>query len=245
MVKALDDIGQLDNTIVIVTADHGDMLGERGLWYKMNFFEHSARVPLIMAGPGIANTTVADPCSLVDILPTLLDLAGEPNPDYGQPVDGRSLAPQARGKAAHEGAEAIGEYCAEMTSHPLFMIRRGAYKYIHCDIDPPQLFDVVTDLYEMTNLVDDPAHADRAAGFAAEVAQRWNSEAIRADVIATQHQRRAVYEAMQKGQPKHWDYTPPRDASDEYVRNHITWVDAAVKARVMPGGEPNPYLDEK
>ena len=47
----------LDNTIVIVTADHGDMLGERGLWYKMNFFEHSARVPLIMAGPGIVNIT--------------------------------------------------------------------------------------------------------------------------------------------------------------------------------------------
>ena len=52
IVQALRDIGELDNTIVIVTADHGDMLGERGLWYKMNF-EHSARVPMIMAGPSI------------------------------------------------------------------------------------------------------------------------------------------------------------------------------------------------
>ncbi|MEM9575116.1 MAG: choline-sulfatase, partial [Pseudomonadota bacterium] len=51
LVQTLDEIGELDNTIVIVTADHGDMLGERGLWYKMNFFEHSARVPLVMAGP--------------------------------------------------------------------------------------------------------------------------------------------------------------------------------------------------
>ena len=83
LVQVLEESGQLDDTIIIVTAAHGDMLGERGLWYKMNFFEHSARVPLIMAGPGISNTTVADPCSLVDILPTLLDLAGEPNPDYG------------------------------------------------------------------------------------------------------------------------------------------------------------------
>ncbi|EFL88453.1 choline-sulfatase [Ahrensia sp. R2A130] len=245
LVQVLEESGQLDDTVVIITADHGDMLGERGLWYKMNFFEHSARVPLIMAGPGIANTTVADPCSLVDILPTLLDLAGEPSPSYGEPIDGRSLAPQARGEAANEQATAIGEYCAEMTPWPVLMIRRGQYKYIHCDVDPPQLFDVVADPYEMNNLVDDPAHTDRATAFAAEVAERWDSAAIRADVIATQHQRRAVYEAMQKGQPKHWDYTPPRDASDEYVRNHITWVDAAVKARVMPGGVPNPYLDKE
>ena len=53
IIQTLDEIDQLDNTIIIVTADHGDMLGERGLWYKMNFFEHSARVPLIMAGPGV------------------------------------------------------------------------------------------------------------------------------------------------------------------------------------------------
>ena len=54
IVQTLDEIAELENTVVIVTADHGDMLGERGLWYKMNFFEHSARVPLVMAGPGIA-----------------------------------------------------------------------------------------------------------------------------------------------------------------------------------------------
>ena len=53
IVDTLRETGELDNTVVIVTADHGDMLGERGLWYKMNFFEHSARVPLIMAGPGV------------------------------------------------------------------------------------------------------------------------------------------------------------------------------------------------
>ncbi|MEK9860981.1 MAG: sulfatase-like hydrolase/transferase, partial [Alphaproteobacteria bacterium] len=58
LVRTLEEAQMLDNTIVIVTADHGDMLGERGLWYKMNFFEHSARVPLIMAGPGIAHQTI-------------------------------------------------------------------------------------------------------------------------------------------------------------------------------------------
>ena len=54
LVQTIEEMGQMDNTIIIVTADHGDMLGEKGLWYKMNFFEHAARVPLIMAGPGVA-----------------------------------------------------------------------------------------------------------------------------------------------------------------------------------------------
>ena len=63
IVKALEEIGELDNTIVIVTSDHGDMLGERGLWYKMSFFEHSARVPLIMAGPDVTRGTARNACS--------------------------------------------------------------------------------------------------------------------------------------------------------------------------------------
>jgi len=76
LVQTLEEAGELENTIVIVTADHGDMLGERGLWYKMNFFEHSARIPLVMAGPGIKTGSVNNACSLVDMLPTIIDIAG-------------------------------------------------------------------------------------------------------------------------------------------------------------------------
>ena len=65
---SLKETGQLDNTIVIATSDHGDMLGDRGLWFKMNFFERSLRVPLIMAGPGVANTRqFGNVCSLLDL----------------------------------------------------------------------------------------------------------------------------------------------------------------------------------
>ncbi|MGI9387147.1 MAG: choline-sulfatase, partial [Methyloligellaceae bacterium] len=143
LVQTLKEAGMLDNTIVIVTADHGDMLGERGLWYKMNFFEHSARVPLVIAGPGVANRKVPHACSLVDILPTMLDAAaqdGREKPELGQPIDGRSLLPLITG-GEDATDEAIGEYCAEMTSHPVIMIRRGPYKYIHCEADEPLLYD--------------------------------------------------------------------------------------------------------
>jgi len=232
LLKTLEEAGLIDNTIVIVTADHGDMLGERGLWYKMNFFEHSARVPLIIAGPGVKQQRVESTCSLVDILPTLNDIAGV-TPDLGMPVDGRSLWPVATG--GHDtNDEAIGEYCAECASHPIYMIRRGALKYIHCDIDPPQLYDLAKDPEERFNLAEDPAFATEAATFAEEVARRWNSDIIRENVIATQRQRRAVHQAMQEGRLTSWDYQPHRDAANEYVRNHMDWTVAAEKTRFPP-----------
>ena len=238
LVNTLEEAELLDNTIVIVTADHGDMLGERGLWYKMNFFEHSARVPLIMAGPGIANKPVPNACSLVDILPTMLDIAaldGTEKPELGQQIDGRSLMPLATG-SEDPVDEAIGEYCAEMTPYPVFMIRRGNFKYIHCDADQPLLYDLENDPDELNNLVGDPAHAEITAEFAREVEARWNSEEIRSHVIATQKQRRAIHAAMQSGERVDWDYNPPRDASQEYVRNHMDWTVAAAKTRFPPIG---------
>ncbi|WP_204114885.1 choline-sulfatase [Shimia biformata] len=233
IVDALSDIGQLHNTVIIVTADHGDMLGERGLWYKMNFFEHSARVPLIMAGPGVARGRAGNACSLVDMLPTLVEIAGGDVSALGAPIDGRSLMPLARGEEDPVD-EAIGEYCAEMTPYPILMIRRGPLKYIHCDPDPPQLYDLAMDPGERMNLATDPAHAETARAFADEVAARWDSEALRRDVIATQKARRALHAAMEAGSGEHWDYNPPSDASQQYVRNHMDWTTAAARYRFPP-----------
>jgi len=233
IVGTLDETGALENTIVIVTADHGDMLGERGLWYKMNFFEHSARVPLVLAGPGVARGTAANACSLVDLLPTFIEIAGGDDSMLVEPVDGRSLMPMARGEDDPMD-EAIGEYCAEMTPWPVFMIRRGDLKYIHCDADPPQLYDLRTDPEERLNLAADPDYKERSAAFAAEVAGRWNSERLRADVIATQKARRALHAALEAGATEPWDYNPPRDASTEYVRNHMDWTVAAERYRFPP-----------
>ncbi|KIC41130.1 choline-sulfatase [Ruegeria sp. ANG-R] len=230
LVQTLEETGELDSTIVIVTADHGDMLGERGLWYKMNFFEHSARVPLVMAGPGVAVGAAQNAVSLVDLLPTFIDIGGGSETMIGEPIDGRSLMPLARGEDDPVD-EAIGEYCAEMTSYPVIMIRRGPLKYIHCDSDPPQLYDLSADPLETKNLAKNPGYAEAAARFATEVAERWDGKGLRKKIIATQKSRRALHAAMEAGASEPWDYNPPSDASQQYVRNNMDWTVAARRYR--------------
>jgi len=204
----------------------------------MSFFEHSARVPLIISGPGVESGRSAEPVSLVDLFPTFMDVASS---DVGnldrhfEDLDGRSLLPLLTGETDTPFAgEVLGEYCAECASHPIFMIRRGNYKYIHCDADPPQLFDIENDPMELDNLATQAAHKDVSTNFAEEVLTRWDSEKIRADVLHTQRQRRAVHAAMQQGALTSWDYQPKRDAAQEFVRNHIEWTELSKKARFPP-----------
>ncbi len=238
ILQTLEEAGVADDTLVVFTSDHGDMLGERGLWYKMTFFEQSARVPLVIAGPGVkAGLTVPNACSLIDLLPTVLEAAargGAETPDLGQSLDGRSLLPLAEGRGEDDPDVTYVEYLAECTGAPLFMIRRGRWKYSQCEGDPPQLYDLETDPKELTNLAADPAQAERVAAFAAEVAERWDAEALRRQVMASQRRRRVVHAAMEVGSLTSWDYQPKRDAAQEYVRNHMDWTVAAERSRFPP-----------
>ena len=186
----------------------------------MLFAEHSARVPLIMAGPGVAQGQAANACFLVDLLPKIVKIGGGSLDMFGMPVDGRLLSPLAR---EEDGgcSEAIGEYCAEMTGHPIFMIRWGDMKYFHCDSDPAQLYDLANDPWALENLADLPTYAVIADGLAQEVAQRWDSSALRDKVVATQKNRFALNAAMQAGASEHWDYNPPSEASQQYAHNHM------------------------
>jgi hypothetical protein len=112
LVKTLRDCGLAESTLVLFTADHGDMLGERGLWYKMTWHENAARVPLIVALPGdLAPRRVKASVSTIDLLPTLTEIAGDGRASYAAPIDGRSLLPHLSGTGGHD--EVLGEYFAE------------------------------------------------------------------------------------------------------------------------------------
>ncbi len=163
LLTALGDCGFADDTIVLLFADHGDMLGERGLWYKMSFFEPACRIPLIVHAPGrFAPRRVAASASLVDLLPTLCELAGGNATEYAAPLDGRSLVPQLAGAAGED--EVIGEYLAEGAIAPLVMIKRGRYKFVHSPADPDQLYDLLDDPDELRNLAAEPPHSSRLGG---------------------------------------------------------------------------------
>ncbi|PTQ12739.1 choline-sulfatase [Sphingomonas oleivorans] len=219
ILASLEEAGLADDTVVILCGDHGEMLGERGLWYKMNFFEGAARVPLIISAPGIfAPRRVRENVSLVDMLPTLLDLA-EVGAAEGAPLDGRSLLPHLAGDEGHD--EAIGEYLGEGAIAPIVMIRRGRFKFIHSPADPDQLYDLSADPDELSNLAAEPAHAATVTAFRTEVAARWDLPALEQAVLASQRRRRLVSAANMRGQLKAWDYQPVRDASREYIRSHM------------------------
>jgi choline-sulfatase len=230
LVSTLHALGLERDTIVVLLADHGDMLGERGLWYKMSFFEGSARVPLIVHAPErFAARRVATPVSLVDVLPTILELAGGTPQDVVEPLAGASLLELCSGR--DQQRVVVGEYMAEGACAPIVMILRGDLKFVHCPADPDQLFDLAADPHELVNLAIDPAHAVTIAALRAEVAQRWDLEQLHSDVLADQARRRLVSKALRSGTFTAWDYTPPRHAEDEYMRNHLDLNDVERNAR--------------
>jgi choline-sulfatase len=223
--------GRLENTVVILTSDHGDMQGERGLWYKMSFYEGSARVPLVVSAPGrFAPSRVASPVSTMDLLPTLVGLAGGDDAAAAEGLDAESLMPLLTGE--HDDREVVvGQYLAEGAVAPIVMYRRGPWKLIHSPVDPDQLFDLSTDPLERVNRAADPAAADVLAELRAAVADRWDLEQVDREVRESQRRRRVVGEALTHGRAPDWDYAPPYDASRRYIRNHTDLGDLEATAR--------------
>lgn len=166
VLAALERSGQAGNTRIIYVSDHGEMLGEHGLWWKCAMYEGSVGVPLIAAGPDLPRgRTLGTPASLVDLFPTLLHGAGVPLPD-GLP--GRSLWPLLAGPE-ELGREIFCEYHGHGTPGAAYMLRGGALKYIHYVGYRPQLFDLAADPGERHDLAADPRQAGTLAMFEARL----------------------------------------------------------------------------
>jgi choline-sulfatase len=230
LMQAVKESGFADDTVTIVTGDHGDMLGERGMWFKMNWFENSARIPMIVNAPGrFKPRRVAAAVSQIDILPTLLDLASDGKGLHEEVVtEGRSLVPHLTGNNGHD--EVIGEYMGEGASAPGIMIRRGRYKFIHCPTDPDQLYDVSADPLEKENLAGQPEHAGRISKLRQEIAKGWDLESIRKTVIASQRRRRYLNRIL-RDQNVAWDYQPVADARNLYIRNTVPIFELEQRSR--------------
>ncbi|TIO75309.1 MAG: choline-sulfatase [Mesorhizobium sp.] len=224
----------LDDTTILFCSDHGDMLGERGLWFKMSFFEGSARVPLMIASKGVPARLVKAAVSNLDVTPTLCDLAGIDIAEIAPWTDGQSLLPLLDGKP--RTAPVLMEYAAEGSYAPLVAIRDGKYKFVHCELDAPQLFDLEADPLERDNLADDATNAALVAAFMDKVRARWDMAGFDAAVRESQARRWVVYPALRNGAYYPWDFQPLQKASERYMRNHMN-LDNLEESKRYPRGE--------
>ncbi|WP_062111683.1 choline-sulfatase [Aureimonas sp. AU40] len=234
LIEVLDATRMLDSTAILFVSDHGDMLGERGLWFKMNFFEGSARVPLMVAAPGLAPGAFPTPVSTLDVLPTLADLAGIDLGSGAEWIDGVSLLDTvARG----ERREAVPmEYAAEGSVAPMVAIREGRWKYTRCAADPDQLFDLDADPKELRDLAGDPAQREFLEAFRARAASLWDLDRFDRDVRQSQARRHVTYEALRNGAYYPWDFQPLQKASERYMRNHMD-LNILEESQRFPRGE--------
>jgi len=231
ILQTLEALRLADNTVIIFCADHGDMLGERGLWYKMSFFESSVRIPLMVHAPSMfASRSVDEPVSGLDPLPTLIELAGGAPADG---LDGSSLVGLLGG--GREPARRIAsEYAAEGAVEPMVMIVEGDWKYVLAETDGAQLFDLATDPTETRNLVGDPRHQAIESSMQKTVQSNWDLSRFRNDVISSQQNRMAVDRALRTGAHTAWDFQPIQVASERYMRNNLDLNQLEQTARFPP-----------
>jgi len=215
LLDALSAHGLADDTVVVLTSDHGDMLGDRGLWYKMAPFEGSIRVPLVVHAPSrFAPRRFDEPVSLLDLLPTLVEVGGGA-PPIG--LDGASLAPALSGSDP-PARDLPLEYLAEGVRAPQVTLIRGSRKLVRGLGDPDLLFDIATDPGERIDLAADPEHAEEARDLVVAAELRWDLERLDADVRASQERRRLVAQALATGTRVIWDL-PTESPDGPYIRS--------------------------
>ncbi len=231
VLDTLERIGQTHNTLIVFCSDHGDMLGERGQWYKMSPFEQSVRIPLIIKFPGQTGTRrVAGNTSLVDVAPTIMDVATD---GYAlelsrrvDPMEGNSLRPLLDANGDTWPDLAISEMMFEGRTEPAVMVRRGKYKYVRVSANDALLFDMDSDPHELDNLSGTQDHRDLEDDFRAYLTGRWNFDEIESDIRLDNRRRIFIQKVLYTGKTHPWDFQPFVDAAHQYYRSDKTWLEA-------------------
>ena len=245
IVSALQKTGLYDNTTIFFTSDHGEMMGERGMWFKQSFWDWSARVPLIASGPGVkAGEAVDQPVSLVDLLPTFIDLADAVNHKTSAlQLDGNSLLPLSNQASKSWPHAVISDYLAIGPCVPCRMIRVGRYKYIIADGHPSLLFDLVADPDELTNLANSPQYQSVCEELRDKACQNWDTNSLTQAVIESQQRRRMITNVP--GAAPSWDFVAREGDQQRFVR--LDGVDTTKSRARLPQITPSscdwPALD--
>jgi choline-sulfatase len=215
VLDALDEAGFSDNTMVMFSSDHGDMIGERGMWFKKTLFNPAIQVPMIVAHPKYQAARVAAPVSLLDVFPTLLDVAGIEPGKIPTHIDGKSLLPALQGKAI--AGPIFAEHIDGGTSAPRVCVRDGDWKLTLSRAYPAQLFNLGEDPLELDNLAGQGLDVEARLSKIAE--DTWPLDTLLDDVVRSQTERKLVDSALAIGREETWDFIPRLLQQDNrYVR---------------------------
>lgn len=217
ILDTLEAIGARENTAIIFASDHGEMLGERGMWFKKHFFEAALRVPLLLNAPWINPQRVREFASLVDLLPTFMGLAsGTPWESDTEALEGVDLTRYLDREAGPPERAVFAEYLAEATPVPIFMVRQGRYKLISSSHDGNILYDIETDPLERNNIAGTADHAQAEDRLMAIVREKWNERQLMEDILLSQARRLFVREATKIGIQTRWNH-------DEEPGDKVLW----------------------
>lgn len=231
LMQALQNSGYGDNTVVIFASDHGDMIGERGMWFKKTLFDPAIKIPLKIAHPEYAPSRIAEPATLLDLFPTLLDIAGIPKEEVRTQLDGQSLMPAIQGTALHKPV--FIEHIDGGTAAPRVCVREGSFKLTISRAYPAQLYDLSHDPLECDNLAGQGHREEKRLTQLAE--DTWPLDTLLEDVIRSQTERKLIDNALRMGREEIWDFTPrPLAQNSSYVRRGDAFPDVERRGYLKP-----------
>jgi choline-sulfatase len=211
------EAARANDAVVVYTSDHGEMMGEHGLWGKNTCYEGSVGVPFVLSSPGRFRPAVMRrPISLLDVGPTLLAIAGvDPLPGAA----GRSFAALLAGGGDAWPDEVFAEYAAEAERpSPQRMVRSGSWKYIYHHDAAPQLFNLEDDPDEIDDRSGDPSCRPTLDRLQARALADWDPRAIAARLRERRSEQRLIAtwtERMELWEPDAiWHERPPANVID-------------------------------
>jgi choline-sulfatase len=185
VLAALNSSGQAENTQIVYTSDHGDMIGNHGIWAKCYMYEDSVGIPLTLSGPGIDAGVNPTPVSLTDLASTIEQAVGAAPVAAGQGWQGRPLQDFIGNPESERPL--LSEYHDGGSPCGFYMLRRGCWKLVYfSEGNPPLLFDIERDPREMTNLAGDPAHASILLELTGQLHEILDPEEVNRQAFADQ-----------------------------------------------------------
>lgn len=242
ILDTLEKTGLRDNTAVFFVSDHGEMLGERGMWFKQTFWEWSSHVPFIASIPGIAGGERCNKVvSLLDLLPTFLDLAGKEQASLA----GKSVLSLMNGSLDDWPDTAISDYLAIGPCVPCRMVRKGKFKFIYTHGHPAQLFNLDADPKELKNLAKSLEFSDVLAELHLIAFKNWDPDEISRQVQKSQEQRKVI--KTTPGAAPKWDFVARIGDQARFVREQgVDSTKGRLRLpRVMEVPADWPSLDQK